>query len=1085
MGHVVADPRIVRRVLKKRGGARFGARVPHARCCVVERAALLGIVRENELGAPAADLPTNVVLVARPDKDDVREVWRRAFHGHIHRHLEERSAAGTLTPALVRERIHRIGQTQFDEIRAVLRGEELLFASSDDRDVYIEFAAFYSELAQFDPDSLEEFFPTLGEGHEVDEALALDLDAAALLAACKPENAPHLSPRRAKAIVQSVAPPALGPPSSDRLTQKERDAAIQAARARGNVVRSMVMRLRAGEGADDDIDALARRLRAALELVPDAPEVSATRRVPEGPTAEAWRDVIRALARAAAAAESPRALEARVLYDLQKACLDSERARSVVDVLGWIGSATKRPIVRPLPAVRTVHVARHFAHAFAKSHRAALPREERKALEEVFHAANARAKENARRTIEPALERAFDDVGLAPRSVPERVAREKLCAEVLDLVLERGSFGLSQLRDALSRSSLKLGNLSFAQLFRGDAVLRVDKVLATSLDGVYRSGEIYLRGLQKVSSIAFGTRIGRLVTLHAVLPLLGSFVVLEGLSHVVHPIAKALHKRHVHVLTPESFVVMALFFYGLIHSSAVRRGALAALKGVGSLLHAIFVGIPSFVLRLAPIRALLDSRFASIATKPLGLGVPVWLLARHAGAPPLGALGGAALVIAATAVFLATPVGLHFEELVAETVSRQLRQLSRQILPGLASLLVDGFRRLVERVERILYTVDEWLTFKDGQSSAALVSKAVLGVGWFFVTYLVRIYVNVLIEPQVNPIKHFPVVTVSHKIILPLSPTIFGGLSQALMPIGAVFARAIAGSTVFLLPGAFGFLVWELKANWNLYDQNRSLRLEPVRVGHHGETMRALLVLGFHSGTVPKVFAKLRRAVKRGLPKANAYRADLHVVEHGVHDFVERELAGLLLEAKRWKAGAVEVHAVELGSNRIRVAIACTDASPEPAWIHFEEQSGMLVASVPVHGFVDVLEPAQRATFETALAGLYKRAGVDIVREQVEALVGKGVPYDVADEGLVVWPNGYQSEVVYDLSSTGMLAGSVRGGALTEPPRVLDSKKLLFSRQDVSWNGWVAAFAEDAASPSPSPSASLFAGPPLLGERAA
>ena len=41
---------------------------------------------------------------------------------------------------------------------------------------------------------------------------------------------------------------------------------------------------------------------------------------------------------------------------------------------------------------------------------------------------------------------------------------------------------------------------------------------------------------------------------------------------------------------------------------------------------------------------------------------------------------------------------------------------------------------------------------------------------WFFVTYLVRIYVNLLIEPQVNPIKHFPVVTVSHKIILPMSP---------------------------------------------------------------------------------------------------------------------------------------------------------------------------------------------------------------------------------------------------------------------------------------------------------------------------
>ena len=44
-----------------------------------------------------------------------------------------------------------------------------------------------------------------------------------------------------------------------------------------------------------------------------------------------------------------------------------------------------------------------------------------------------------------------------------------------------------------------------------------------------------------------------------------------------------------------------------------------------------------------------------------------------------------------------------------------------------------------------------------------------LGLVWVVVAYLVRIYVNLLIEPQVNPIKHFPVVTVSHKVILPLS----------------------------------------------------------------------------------------------------------------------------------------------------------------------------------------------------------------------------------------------------------------------------------------------------------------------------
>ncbi len=40
---------------------------------------------------------------------------------------------------------------------------------------------------------------------------------------------------------------------------------------------------------------------------------------------------------------------------------------------------------------------------------------------------------------------------------------------------------------------------------------------------------------------------------------------------------------------------------------------------------------------------------------------------------------------------------------------------------------------------------------------------------WFFVAYVVRFCVNLLIEPQVNPIKHFPVVTVSHKLLWPFA----------------------------------------------------------------------------------------------------------------------------------------------------------------------------------------------------------------------------------------------------------------------------------------------------------------------------
>ena len=84
------------------------------------------------------------------------------------------------------------------------------------------------------------------------------------------------------------------------------------------------------------------------------------------------------------------------------------------------------------------------------------------------------------------------------------------------------------------------------------------------------------------------------------------------------------------------------------------------------------------------------------------------------------------------------------------------------------------------------------------------------------------------------------------------------------------------------VPGAVGFLVWELKSNWDLYASNRPATLRPVLVGHHGETMGALLRPGFHSGTVPKLYARMRRALRHGASAASRYRQQLREVEHAV-----------------------------------------------------------------------------------------------------------------------------------------------------------------------------------------------------------
>ena len=89
---------------------------------------------------------------------------------------------------------------------------------------------------------------------------------------------------------------------------------------------------------------------------------------------------------------------------------------------------------------------------------------------------------------------------------------------------------------------------------------------------------------------------------------------------------------------------------------------------------------------------------------------------------------------------------------------------------------------------------------------------------WFFVSYVTAFAFTLLMEPQINPIKHFPVVTVSHKLLFTSVPLIVGQLSPYL---GDARADTIAWSTIWLIPGVFGFLVWELKENWRLYAANR------------------------------------------------------------------------------------------------------------------------------------------------------------------------------------------------------------------------------------------------------------------------
>ncbi len=447
-----------------------------------------------------------------------------------------------------------IGQVEFDEIQAVLERELYLVPDFTRADVYIEFAAVFLELTAFSPDWLGDWFPSLADPARIRELVIEDVDADRLLATCRPRGAPDL------VAVAGVAAPLAGqawdelvhtPPARPRPDRVVRARLLKAERyaARGNAVRAARIALEARDiaagplideardFAERQVDSLARRLVAALEL------------------AEAdvndWAAALRALFPLARVGFfNP---DTRLLYDLQTVCIDFEREVFVVDAIEWIWSLGRRPLRRPLPNQRDVRMSRHLRSAMRRLTSSRLPADDRTRLSGLLSAAAGRVEHRTRHTLAPLVREALDEVDLVPTNTPERVAYRKIVEECLDLVVETGFFTMGQVRDVLSRNDLKLRDVqSWRDVVFGDQLLRLNFSLTDRFDGVYHPAEFYLRWLQGLSSVAFGTPLGRFITQYIVLPFGGAFVILEGVNHILHAVRKVTTEATAHssILSP-------------------------------------------------------------------------------------------------------------------------------------------------------------------------------------------------------------------------------------------------------------------------------------------------------------------------------------------------------------------------------------------------------------------------------------------------------------------------------------------------------------------------------------------------------
>lgn len=1125
-------PRVVRRVLQNELDiASPIQQPPHRKCCVIQRDRLLWLVARDELGVDAqTELPDQIILIAQPEEHQLetmtreelqRHYWRLMFHARIDFEMLRRTARGRMSQAELRRQIDRLGQSSFDEIRSVLRAEQMLMRPDDDRNVYAEFVAVYQELLAFAPPLVPLYFPSLPDSSAVLEVIGGECNAPLLLKETRPiDLAPDIAAQSDPAISAtiSVSRPAAGAKAPRRSARAYANLVRQSQKlgAKQNHVRAALVLQRAVDVAPEEsieeargllqaeIQKLVQRLQSALEMSDAAAQPWLLMCEKLLPTAQQgfWNP------------------NARLLYDLQTVCFDHEHEIYKVDLLRWVFSLGKTPLKQPLPNQRIVLMSKHLRRATLRVPIVEIDPAGRADLSALLHEAADAAEHILRVRLEPIVKQALVDAGLVPASIVERVALRKMVHELVDGVVDRGFCTLGSLRDAISRNQVKMPDLNDArEFFAGDPLLRADKLMSVNLDGVYQRGPWYLRWLQKANSLAYGIPWGRWLTKYIALPFGLSFLLLMFVEEMAHlilghsrtpvpvvapeehspPVEEASiagdvdvdvspvvdlvpHPAHVAhpaiVYSHQNMFLLGCVIFVLIHFPLVRQWVIWFFKAAWTLMTVMLIDIPRAVLRWPWVDRLLRSvpmmllrRFVLAPLIATGI---FWLLLPGIGLyNSLNRWWGIAIFIVSFIV-LNSRVGRDTEELAREFFARTWYRIRVHLLMGLFTLIVDVFRAMMDGLERVLYAVDEWLRFRSGESTVTLAVKAVVGLVWSFIHGVVRFCVTLLIEPQLNPIKHFPVVTVSHKILfatfyLPLSKYLehFFELTNAT-------ALTAAGLILMGIPGVFGFLAWELKENWRLYKANRSSKLRPVLIGDHGETLLRLLCPGFHSGTIPRLFAKQRRAARKFVEKPTInkqakFAERLHHESIALQRFFERELIELLHESRTFRDRNFSISHVDLATNRVLVEINEASVPDEPLKLEFAEQSGWLVASISEPGWLKQMPPDHTEIFKAAVTGLYKLGSVDIVREQVERRLAidatssktsdpfalKSHPYDIGPSGLIVWSNAnYEHEICYPLDEIPIShprpRWMARAAGLTPAP----TESLVFKLNEVDWNDW-------------------------------
>lgn len=817
--------------------------------------------------------------------------------------------------------------------------------------------------------------------------------------------------------------------------------------------------------------------------------------------------------------------EEKLLQELENIHDDVVSPPQALDIMGWILSGGVSRLRRPMILVDVIRATRFLRMAQQHLTFTRIDNSARQSVESLLRTARLSNENEVRAQIGPVLSEALGDAGFSPTSHLGKLALGQIVETLIDRILEQGFLTFQNLRDTLAVSPVKMPDLAdFAQWVRGDELLLLDRRLSSLLEGIYQPSELYGATLERATAAFFGTRTGRFISLYVMFPYLTAFVVVAFIYHLL----KTLEHNNLGPSTPDrdmSELIILAGAVGTVLLVFIARPRVRLLTGhilgrTADVLSWTFWEMP---------RKLSSSEFVrNVVLEPLswvlGYGVKplvACLLMRLVQPLWFEEVAGWVLWFALFNVVLNTRPGLMAGALVSRSVRRFIGSLSNGLISGAVLIWQNILKRMITGIDTLILGVQELISVRQRDERVWTTVQALLQTIWFPVGYALRFLFMVVIEPFLNPVK-LPVSFVAMKIFYPvIGPPLHLALDSTF---NFFIVEALVWVLDFIIPGAFGFFFWEFRENWRLYEANRPDRMPAAMFGPHAETMRDLLEPGFHAGTLPAVYRKLRkacdlRAASNDLRQERACLREIGEIGEDLAQLTRRQLFDVLAQCAAWRnmmdkvgdtptseaqttdsraSGSNNLSGVHptgfsvrnpiLATNRIEIILDWKHArlNPEeaPLTIDIEFMAGNLFARVGRPPWLGRISAEATRSLTASLAWFFTQTGIGVSIQHLEAgLPGGFVRASFEPRAITLFPAEHiadgQTEAPSEKGQPVRLRMDWSGERLipvrrdSRIPGPIPAGTMIFGSVPVSWSDFVGWFDAEAETPSRDP---LFVG---------